>query len=249
MKNRLYRYIKIGIALCALSCFLPPFAAAQEAAPPSGDAAVSVSNDIEIEGKNGTNDNASNGESAGQAAVFDEDKPFSDAVQPERNSSSALSTIGLFVRMILVLAFVIALIYGFVWFMKKSIVRSNNADQFLRVVSSVTLSPGKSVQIVSLLDEKAYMLGVSDNSVNLIAEIEDKETISAMNLYADKTAETNKPKSFEDILNIFMPGGPKGGALSGKGAALNSEDAADMLRRTREEFAEGNTSSDAEASK
>lgn len=168
------------------------------------------------------------------SGAFDETVPFALAAQPSaQNARSVLGTVGIFARMILVLAFVIACIYGFVWFMKRSVTQSNNSDQFLRVVASITLSPGKYVKIVSLLDEKAYLLGVSDNAVNVIAEVENKETISAMNLYADKMAQTNKPKNFEDILNIFMPGGPKGGALRGRGSAFGGEDAADVLRQMR----------------
>jgi flagellar protein FliO/FliZ len=130
------------------------------------------------------------------------------------------ATVWLFVRMILVLAVVIACIYGVVWLLKRNNNRVNNADQFLRVVSSVTLSPGKSVQIVSLLDEKAYIIGVTDNAVNLIGEVTDKETIDAMNLFADKQADTKKPRNFNDILSIFMPNGPKeknGNVFSGTG--------------------------------
>jgi flagellar protein FliO/FliZ len=130
---------------------------------------------------------------------------------PENGQSgtSRGTTVWLFVRMILVLALVIACIYGVLWLMKRNTGRVNNTDQFLRVVSSVTLSPGKSVQIVSLLDEKAYIIGVTDNAVNLIGEVTDKETIDAMNLYADKRADVKKPRNFNDILSIFMPNGPK----------------------------------------
>lgn len=248
MKNRIHGYKKIFALLCILSCFFG--AMAQDAAASDGEVAASVSEETISTAQ--TQDVAPQQSQAaataqvqtvpqdtdGRGAVFDENAPFASgaAVETGRGrAGSVLSTVGIFVRMILVLAFVIACIYGFVYFMRKSVARANNSDQFLRVVSSVTLAPGKSVQIVSLLDEKAYMLGVSDNSVNVIAEVENKETISAMNLYADKMAGANKPKSFEDILNIFMPGGTKGKPLKGKGAVFD-DTATDMLRRTREEF-------------
>lgn len=260
MINRLNGYKRLIVALCALVCF--SWAMAQDAAAPSTETAASVSAPSTLAQQQGASPMQSqtaeqaqdtpNG-TTGKGATFDENAPFTSAVTTETGRGSArtvLSTVGIFVRMILVLAFVIACIYGFVWFMRKSVSRENNSDQFLRVVSSVTLAPGKSVQIVSLLDEKAYMLGVSDNGVNVIAEVENKETISAMNLYADKMAGSNKPRSFEDILNIFMPNGPKGKPLKGKGSAFDST-AADMLRRTREAFSnqENENKTDAEANK
>jgi len=157
------------------------------------------------------------------------------SAQPSDTSHGA--TVWLFIRMILVLAVVIACIYGVLWLMKRNTGRINNTDQFLRVVSSVTLSPGKSVQIVSLLDEKAYIIGVTDNAVNLIGEVTDKETIDAMNLYADKQTNTRKPRNFNDILSIFMPNGPKeksGNIFSGTG-----DKAAGLLKQQRDRLNPG----------
>ena len=106
--------------------------------------------------------------------------------------------------MILVLAIVLAIIWIIFKLMKRSVDPEKSSDEFLRKVSSLTISPGKSVQIVTLID-KAYLLGVSDNSVNLITEIEDPELIQAMNLYADKNGKVERPRSFEDVLELFMP--------------------------------------------
>ena len=49
------------------------------------------------------------------------------------------------------------------------------------------------------------MLGVAESNVNLIAEIDDKEMIDAMNLYADQHNQTKKPRTFSDVLDLFMP--------------------------------------------
>ena len=149
-----------------------------------------------------------------------------------RGGTSKAATVWLFIRMILVLAVVIACIYAVVYFMKRSMKNGNNSDQFLRDVSSITLAQGKSVHIVSLLDNKAYIIGVSDNSVNLIGEVTDKELIDAMNLNADKKENVKKPRNFSDVLSIFMPGGPKeknGSVFSGEG-----DKAADLLKQQRD---------------
>lgn len=164
-----------------------------------------------------------------QTAVTEEGLfPSDDAENPENSltfnqsagipqeRTSRFGTFFLFLRMIIVLALVVACIYGVMWFMKKSMrVESNTDDPFLRKVSSVDLAVGKSVQVVTLLDH-AYIVGVADNSVSLIGTVDDKELVDAMNLYADEHQNVKKPRSFSDILDIFMPNGPRDkGVLSG----------------------------------
>lgn len=130
-----------------------------------------------------------------------------EAVQTEK-SSGALSTVWIFVKMIFALAVVIGISWGIFHFLKKSIKSENDSDPFLRKVSQLTLSPGKSVQVITLQDN-AFLIGVSDEQINLIGKIEDKELVNAMNLYADTNSKVEKPRSFREILDIFMPGSSK----------------------------------------
>lgn len=154
-----------------------------------------------------------------------------DALQ----QTSSVSTFKLFARMILVLAAVVACIYAVLWLFKRSMRTQESDDPFLRLVSSVQLGNGKSAQIITLVD-RAYIVGVAENSVNLIAEVTDKELVDAMNLYSDEHKNVKKPRSFADILDIFMPGGPrdKGGVF---GSSQNK--LADMLERQRERIKGG----------
>ena len=130
-------------------------------------------------------------------------------IQGEGGSSG--SGLWVFVRMILVLGLVLGLIYLLYRFLKKNSYIAGDDDKFLRRAASISLGPGKSVQIVTLID-KAYLVGVSENSINLISEIDDAELINALNLYADKTQSASKPKNFSEILDLFMPGSSKSGA-------------------------------------
>ncbi|MBQ1661858.1 MAG: flagellar biosynthetic protein FliO, partial [Treponema sp.] len=77
-------------------------------------------------------------------------------------------------------------------------------DQFLRRVAHITVAPGKSVQVVTLVD-RAFLIGVADDSINLIAELDDEEMINAMNLYADQHSATSRPRNFSEVLELFMP--------------------------------------------
>lgn len=141
--------------------------------------------------------------------VFDESSVILNGTSEEVQEQSSSSSFFIILRMLVVLAIVVACIYFVFRFMKKNMATPENDDIFMRIVSSVNISPTKSVQIVTLTDKYAFMIGVSDDSVNLISQIDDVELIQAMNLYSDKQKKTNKPKNFADILDVFMPNGPR----------------------------------------
>jgi flagellar protein FliO/FliZ len=113
------------------------------------------------------------------------------------------SSVWLFVRMILVLILVIVAIYALMKFFKKKSTEVKSSDDFLRSVSSLSFGPGKSVEIVTLID-KAYVLGVTEKSINLIAEIDDKELIESLNLNHDKKSNVSKPINFAEVLDMFV---------------------------------------------
>lgn len=140
----------------------------------------------------------------------------------------APSSIWLFIRMILVLAVVIALVYVVLRVMKKTSVVGDTDDPFLRRVCSLSLGQGKSVQVVTVL-QHAYLVGVTDAGINLIGEIRDKELVDSMNLFADKNGQIKKPRTFSDVLELFMPNTPR----ARETAAGFRATAADSLREQR----------------
>ena len=148
-------------------------------------------------------------------------------------NTKKMSTFLVFLRMILVLIFIVICMYAVIRFMKNGLEKPESDDPFLRKVSSVSLAPGKTVQVVTLLD-KAYLIGVSDSSVNLIGEVQDKELIDAMNLYADKNNSSNRPKNFNDILALFMPNSAENKNIFSESADKASE----LLKKQRERLHE-----------
>ena len=115
------------------------------------------------------------------------------------------STIWLFVKMIFALALIAGIAYGVFYLMKKNVKARNDSDPFLRNVSQITLSPGKTINVITL-QNTAYLIGVTDNNINLLGQVQDEQLINAMNLYSDQNNTVSKPKSFSEILEIFMPG-------------------------------------------
>lgn len=135
------------------------------------------------------------------------DDYFSDTDMSSTTTSNirTTSTVWIFVRMILVLAIVVVLIYGVLYFIKKKTNIVKDEDDFLRRAAYLNIAPGKTVEVITLVD-KAYLIGVTEDNISMLGEITDKELIQAMNLNADKKQNTKKPMNFDDVLQLFMGG-------------------------------------------
>lgn len=155
------------------------------------------------------------------------------SVSSTENQVSSPSTFGLFLRMVISLLIVIGLVYFVVKIFRKNSGIADMDDSFLRRVAVLSIGSGKSVQIVTLL-ENAYLIGVTDNNINLISEIKDKELVDSLNLLADKNQNTNKPKNFSEVLDIFLKGTKNKNAFSD-----DAKKASDILKNQRDRFNRG----------
>ncbi|MCR5495718.1 MAG: flagellar biosynthetic protein FliO [Treponema sp.] len=169
-----------------------------------------------------------------QTSSLDQESTIAlDFEETEESTKGASGELSFFVvlRVVFVLVIIVALIYVLLFFLRKSVSVDPGDDKFLRQVASINLAPGKSVQVVTLTDKFAFLVGVSDNSVNLISKIDDVELVQAMNLYSDSQKKTSKPKNFQDILDIFMPNGPR--SESGVFSGVKNQ-ASDFLKKQRD---------------
>ncbi len=144
--------------------------------------------------------------SQNQAPLTEESIVFADDTAEDTSTASSYkgpSTVGVFVRMIVVLIIVVLLIYGVLWFIKKKTNVVKTDDDYLRRAAYINIAPGKSVEVITLID-KAYLIGVTEDNITLLGEIHDDELIKAMNLTADKKNNTKKPTSFSDVLDMFL---------------------------------------------
>ncbi len=164
-----------------------------------------------------------------------------DSPAAATNAAGALpqggaSTVWIFFRMIFVLIVVVACVYLVMSFMKKKLGGSvADDDTFLRKVAQVSVAPGKTVQIVTLL-EHAYLIGVTDSSIDLLGEINDKELVDAMNLNADRNQNAARARNFSDVLSLFLnPKNPN--ATEGERKASSS--IADFFKKQKEKLNNG----------
>ncbi len=112
------------------------------------------------------------------------------------------STFFIILRMLLVLALAAAAVYGVVYFVKKLSRPKRAQDPYLKILSSVSIGTNRSVHIISV-GERAWLVGSADNSVSLISEIDDKETIDAMLLDSSKNNAEGSLGKFIDFKSIF----------------------------------------------
>ena len=152
--------------------------------------------------------------SQNETPLTEESIVFSDDTNSNSSTTTQAykgpSTVGMFVRMIVVLIIVIGLIYGVLWFIKKKTNVVKTDDDYLRRAAYINIAPGKTIEVITLID-KAYLIGVTEDNITMLGEIDDKELISAMNLTADKKNNTKKPATFADVLDMFLvkKGSPK----------------------------------------
>lgn len=147
----------------------------------------------------------------------------------EESGSPGGGGLWLFLRMFFVLLFVIALIYFFIWFLKKTSKTPDSKDDYIRHTAAISIGSGKSVHIITV-GEEGFILGASENSLSLISKLEDKDLIQAMNLAHDERSSTKK--TFTDILSSYISGVSRKDSKS----AENLESLTDKLKSTRSRF-------------
>lgn len=111
--------------------------------------------------------------------------------------------IGPLLRVIVVLILIVVGIYAFFYFVKKSDASSVLVDTYIKNPSQYYFSPNKSVQII-LVGDRAFLIGVTDQTINLLSELNDKELIDSLKLESAKAQHT-PGTSFLSIFNKIMP--------------------------------------------
>lgn len=143
---------------------------------------------------------------------------------PATAKNNEPSSIWILVRIVLVLGIVCGGIYGVVFFLKKTTRINAGNDPYLKNVASLPLSPNKAVQVITI-GSQAFVIGVTDQSISLIAEINDRELIDSMNLATDR-GNPVPAESFANLLNSFLPKkhgeGQSGSTADGKARRSDS---------------------------
>jgi flagellar biogenesis protein FliO len=145
---------------------------------------------------------------------------------------------------LLILALTALAVYGVVSFLKKRPRGAAQNDRYLKLLAAVPIN-AKSAAAVIAVGNKAWLAGVTDGAVSLLAEISDQETVDAMTLEYEQRAPaaSGKAVSFAGLLRRIAgaragaarkadEGGRESGAKAGAGTsqAENLRSYRDRLR-------------------
>ena len=150
------------------------------------------------------------------------------------------STVFVVFRMVLVLAIAALAIYGVVFFIKRLARPQQALDPHLKLLARIPLSNDSFAAVVSL-GTKAWLLGGGGSSVNLISEIDDKDSLESMLLDEASRAELSESRRIVDFRTLVAKfGSPKRKESSANSDGLKSGGfqasgfQADFLRKQRE---------------
>ncbi|MDR1315601.1 MAG: flagellar biosynthetic protein FliO [Spirochaetales bacterium] len=109
--------------------------------------------------------------------------------------------VGDFLRMVLVLALVVGLIYGVFHFIKKAGGPRDSGMRFIRVLETRPLAGNRHLHLVEIGNE-VLLVGSAENGVSLVSQVSDRETLDGIQLAASRAAPP--AGSFADTLKGFF---------------------------------------------
>lgn len=149
------------------------------------------------------------GNAVGTASSVDESTlALGDTGTPAKvaNNAAGSTTLAYFLRMVFVLALVLAAIYGVYRLLKRASRPKAVDDNAVRVLASTSLGQGKALHVVAL-DSKAYLIGATDTSITLVAEVTDKDFIDRLSLEAALAPKVSKTGAdFGNMLASLLGG-------------------------------------------
>ncbi len=143
------------------------------------------------------------------AKALDESQiPLGAAANPATGQTQTAPTAGVstwdFLRMLLILACVIGVIYFLFWLLRRGAGKKIQENDLIHVLGSRGLSGNRALHLVEV-GSSIYLVGSSDGGVELISEITEKESLDALRLKAAEQSPAGR-RTFQQILSeIFRP--------------------------------------------
>ncbi len=134
----------------------------------------------------------------------------------EAPASGPLVSFWDFVRMLLVLAAVVGVIYLLFYLLKKGFRRQLPQNDLIRVLGSRTLSGNRALHLVEL-GRSVFLVGAAESGISLISEIKDQETLDRIRIESAQSVKA--PQGFAQFFqNMWKVGGK--GSLQGDSLRL-----------------------------
>ena len=171
--------------------------------------------DASAPAKNGS---ADNNNVPGQTFTEEDFKP-----QIEEESAAWL-----IIKTMLVLGLFIGGFYYFYKFVAQKSGINLSGQEAIRILSTVSLGTNKFIQIVDVAG-KIFLLGVTDNNINLLTEIKDKEEIDRIRLLSSRSTGV-QGATFQDFLSGQI------GWVADKVSEIRSRRSKKQSKRSMKEF-------------
>ena len=113
-----------------------------------------------------------------------------------------------FVKMFLVLALVIGMILGFLWFMRRLSGQGPGSDAPIKVLHTHNLGGNRHLQVVEVAGE-VLLLSTADGGVRLLKDLTGTEAADAFRLAASQTKAQGSAAGFSDLLGNLLGRKPK----------------------------------------
>ena len=134
-----------------------------------------------------------------------------------------------FVRMVLILAAVVGVIYLFFYLLRRGLGPARLESDLIHVLGQRSLAGSRMLYLVEV-GASIYLVGASDSQVSLVAQVTDKESLDAVRLAVAENPQTPRPRrSFASLLGGLFPGAGAGGVRT-----LTPRDSLSFLRRQKD---------------
>lgn len=154
----------------------------------------------------------------------DETKILLNSPNTENSTSNEVKEFSFFSalwKFILMLALVCGLAYIVLRLLKKANAIPLNDDPYLKIAASLKLAPNKLLYVV-ILGREAFLISLTEKTVNLISKLENKELIDTLILNADNR--NVEERSFADMLAAIFKKNPNSETFSTSTNKSNSPD-------------------------
>jgi flagellar protein FliO/FliZ len=110
-----------------------------------------------------------------------------------------------FVRMLLILAAVVGVIYLLFYILKRGFRRQLPQNELIRILGSRSLSGNRALHLVAM-GRSVFLVGAAESGISLIAEIKDQETLDQIRL---ESSQVLSPQGFAQFFQSLWKGGGK----------------------------------------
>jgi flagellar protein FliO/FliZ len=110
-----------------------------------------------------------------------------------------------FLRMVLILAAVVGVIYLIFWILKRGFRRQLPQNDLIRLLGTRNLSGNRALHLVEL-GKQVFLVGAAEGSISLISEVRDQETLDSIALERSQM-QNRSPQGFAQFFQSILKSG------------------------------------------